>query len=73
LTAKQIVAMKSDDMLPPEEKEKRKDQFEKEVQRIINAEQQTAEELARRTRIKVTRQDLIHNDTLLALSTLVRS
>ncbi|CAF2879709.1 unnamed protein product [Rotaria sp. Silwood2] len=70
LTAKQIVAMKSDDMLPPEEKEKRKDQFEKEVQRIINAEQQTAEELARRTRIKVTRQDLIHNETLLPLSTL---
>ncbi|CAF4702320.1 unnamed protein product [Rotaria sp. Silwood1] len=70
LTAKQIVAMKSEDMLPPEEKEKRKDQFEKEVQRIINAEQQTAEEMARRARIKVTRQGLIHNDVHLPLSTL---
>ncbi|CAF5154105.1 unnamed protein product, partial [Rotaria sp. Silwood1] len=52
------------------EKEKRKDQFEKEVQRIINAEQQTAEEMARRARIKVTRQGLIHNDVHLSLSTL---
>ncbi|CAF1212957.1 unnamed protein product [Rotaria sordida] len=70
LTAKQIVAMKPEDMLPPEEKEKRKDQFEKEVQRIINAEQQTAEEMARRAGIKVTRQDLINNDKFSPLSTL---
>ena len=54
--------MKPEDMLPPEEKEKRKDNFEKEVQMIIKAEEQTAEEMARRARIKVTRQGLVEND-----------
>ncbi|CAF0765224.1 unnamed protein product [Adineta steineri] len=61
ITAKEIVAMKSEDMLPPEEKEKRKDQFEKEVQMIINAEQQTAEEMARRARLKIIQQGFIDN------------
>ncbi|CAF1282710.1 unnamed protein product [Adineta ricciae] len=61
ITAKQIVAMKPEDMLPPEVKEKRKDQFEKEVQMIMKAEQQKAEELARRARTKTNRSDLIDN------------
>ncbi|CAM4927111.1 unnamed protein product [Rotaria socialis] len=65
VTPKQIVAMKPEDMLPPEEKEKRKDDFEKEVQMIIKAEEQTAEEMARRARTKVTRQGLIDNDSVL--------
>jgi len=55
-----------------EEKEKRKDQFEKEVQMIINAEEQTAEEMARRTKIKVTRQGLVDNDPMLPMFKLVR-
>jgi hypothetical protein len=56
-----------------EEKEKRKDQFEKEVQMILNAEQQTAEEMARRVKIKVTRQGLVDNDALhLPIFNLVR-
>ncbi|CAF0850269.1 unnamed protein product [Adineta ricciae] len=59
ITAKQIVSMKAEDMLPPEVKEKRKDQFEKEVQMIMKAEQQKAEELARRARAKTNRSDLI--------------
>ncbi|UJR30808.1 hypothetical protein I4U23_018326 [Adineta vaga] len=63
LTAKQIVAMKAEDMLPPEEKEKRKDQFEKEVQMIIKAEQQKADELARRARSNVPQQVLLDNDS----------
>ncbi|CAF0951740.1 unnamed protein product [Rotaria sordida] len=67
VTAKQIVAMKPEDMLPPEEKEKRKDEFEKEVQMIIKAEEQTAEEMARRARTKITRQGLIDNDAVLPL------
>jgi hypothetical protein len=45
-----------------EEKEKRRDQFEKEVQMIINAEQQKAEEMARRFRTKVTKQGLVDNE-----------
>ena len=81
MTAKQVVAMKPEDMLPPgkerfesdeggldcfsEEKEKRKDEFEKEVQMIIKAEEQTAEEMARRARTKNTRQGLVDNDALL--------
>jgi len=67
VTAKQIVAMKPEDMLPPEEKEKRKDEFEKEVQMIIKAEEQSAEEMARRARIKVTRQGLVENDAVLPI------
>jgi len=47
-----------------EVKEKRKDQFEKEVEMIINAEQQKAEEMARRVRMKVTRQGLVDNDAI---------
>jgi hypothetical protein len=39
---------------------------------IINAEQQTAEEMARRTRIKVTRQGLVDNDSMLPMFKLVR-
>ncbi|CAF2371700.1 unnamed protein product [Rotaria sp. Silwood2] len=66
VTAKQIVAMKAEDMLPPEEKEKRKDEFEKEVQMIIKAEEQTAEEMARRARTKITRQGLVDNDAALS-------
>lgn len=53
-----------------EEKEKRKDEFEKEVQMIIEAGEQTAEEMARRARTKNTRQGLVDNDVL---STHVRS
>ena len=45
-----------------EEKEKRKDEFEKEVQKIIKAEEQTAEEMARRAKMKVTRQGIVDND-----------
>ncbi|CAM4944756.1 unnamed protein product [Rotaria socialis] len=67
ITAKQIVAMKPEDMLPPEEKEKRKDQFEKEVQSIMLAEQLLAEERARRARIKIHRQDFIDNDAALPI------
>ncbi|CAF3370644.1 unnamed protein product [Rotaria sp. Silwood1] len=65
VTAKQIVAMKPEDMLPPEEKEKRKDEFEKEVQMIIKAEEQSAEEMARRARTKITRQGVVDNDAIL--------
>lgn len=64
-TAKQIVAMKPEDMLPPEEKEKRKDEFEKEVQMIMKANEETAEEMARRARTKNTRQGLVDNDIVL--------
>jgi len=39
---------------------------------IINAEEQTAEEMARRTRIKVTRQGLVDNDPMLPMFKLVR-
>lgn len=46
-----------------EVKEQRKDQFNKEVEMILNAEQQKAEEMARRVRIKVTRQGLVDNDS----------
>lgn len=53
-----------------EEKEKRKDEFEKEVQKIIQADEQTAEEMARRARTKNTRQGLVDND---AVSIHVRS
>jgi len=48
-----------------EEKEKRKDEFEKEVQMIIEAGEQTAEEMARRARTKNTRQGLVDNDAIL--------
>lgn len=64
--------MKPEDMLPPEEKEKRKDEFEKEVQMIIKAEEQSAEEMARRARIKVTRQGLVENDAVLPIFKPVR-
>ncbi len=53
------------DYLVLEEKEKRKDEFEKEVQMIIQAGEQTAEEMARRARTKNTRQGLIDNDAIL--------
>ncbi|CAF1066466.1 unnamed protein product [Adineta ricciae] len=67
VTAKQIVAMKPEDMLPPEEKEKRKDDFNKEVQMIMKAEEQTAEEMARRARTKLTRQGIVDNDSVLTM------
>ncbi|CAF0934143.1 unnamed protein product [Adineta steineri] len=67
VTAKQIVAMKPEDMLPPEEKEKRKDEFEKEVQMIMKAEEQSAEEMARRARTKNTRQGIVDNDPVLPM------
>ncbi|CAF1064615.1 unnamed protein product [Adineta steineri] len=67
VTAKQIVAMKPEDMLPPEEKEKRKDEFEKEVQMIMKAEEQSAEEMARRARTKNTRQGIVDNDSVLPM------
>lgn len=49
-----------------EEKEKRKDEFEKEVQMIIKAGEQTAEEMARRARTKNTRQGLVDNEPILS-------
>lgn len=48
-----------------EEKEKRKDEFEKEVQMIMKANEETAEEMARRARTKNTRQGLVDNDAVL--------
>ena len=39
---------------------------------IINAEQQSAEEMARRARIKGIRRGLVDYDVLLPMSTLVR-
>ncbi len=56
-----------------EEKEKRKDEFEKEVQMIIKAEEQTAEEMARRARTKNTRQGLVDNDAILPVFKPVRN
>jgi hypothetical protein len=55
-----------------EEKEKRKDQFEKEVQMSINAEQQRVEEMARHKRMKITKQGLVDNDILVPMVKLVR-
>ena len=50
-----------------EEKEKRKDDFNKEVQMIMKAEEQTAEEMARRARTKLTRQGIVDNDSVLTM------
>lgn len=56
-----------------EEKEKRKDDFEKEVQKIMEAEEQTAEEMARRAKIKVTRQGIVDNDSVFPVFQPVRN
>jgi len=56
-----------------EEKEKRKDEFEKEVQMIIKAGEQTAEEMARRAQTKNTRQGLVDNDAILPAFKSVRN
>ena len=60
-TGKKVCAMYVNgfSFIVSEVKEKRKDQFEKEVQMIMKAEQQKAEELARRARTKTNRSDLI--------------
>lgn len=58
--------------LSSEEKEKRKDEFEKEVQMIIKAGEQSAEEMARRARTKNTRQGLVDNDAVLSTIKTVR-
>lgn len=45
-----------------EEQEKRKDQFQKEIQMIIKSEEEKAVEMARRMRTKLTKQGLVDND-----------
>lgn len=50
-------------LLFSEEREKRKGQFEKEIQMIIKSQEEKAMEMARRMRTKSTKQGLVDNET----------
>lgn len=45
-----------------EEKEKRKHEFDKQIQMIIKSDEEKAKEMERRKRTKLTKQGLVDND-----------
>lgn len=51
-----------------EEREKRKGEFEKEIQMIIKSQEEKAVEMARRMKTKATKQGLVDNDANYSLS-----